>query len=139
VGISNALTEKQQQTIISDLQQKIPGLLAIYLFGSQAKGEADNSSDIDLAVYHSGSLDPVTLWEVGAELANQLDKDVDLVDFNQASTVLQHQILSAEQRLWCKNSQVDGYEATIFNMKTQLDEWRADILQDIKETGRVYS
>lgn len=139
MGISNALTEKQQQTIISDLQQKIPDLLAVYLFGSQAKGEADDSSDIDLAVYHSGSLDPVTLWEVGSEMANQLNRDIDLVDFNQASTVFQYQILSAEQRLWCKSSQVDSYEATIFNMKTQLDEWRADILQDIKETGRVYS
>ncbi len=133
------LNKQQQQIIIENLLQQIPGLLSIYLFGSQAKGEADDSSDIDLAVYHSGSLDPVTLWEVSSEMANQLNRDIDLVDFNQASTVFQHQILSAEQRLWCKSSQVDSYEATIFNMKTQLDEWRADILQDIKETGRVYS
>lgn len=134
------LSQQQQHQITHYLQQQIPSLLAVYLFGSQALGEAMESSDVDLAVYHSEDLDTLTLWYLSSELANLLGKDVDLVDFNQASTVFQSQILLAEQRLWCKDHDlVDSYEASIITMKLHLDASRAEILQSIRETGQVYS
>ena len=136
---TGSLSVSQCQQIIHYLQQHIPGLLAVYLFGSQARGQATEQSDLDLAVYHDGELDVVSLWELASELADQLDTDIDLVDFNRASTVFQYQILQDNCRLWSKDYRADNYEATVLNMKTTLDEWRSDILADIHQSGQVYS
>lgn len=133
------ISDAQLNTAVTQLQQDIPELLAVYLFGSQASGKAKPDSDIDLAVYHSGQLDVVALWEIGCALANQLNRDVDLIDFNQASTVLQHQILSRGRRLWAKDHQADIYEIAVLKMKRELDARRAPVLERIVKTGRVYA
>ncbi|OPX56416.1 Nucleotidyltransferase domain-containing protein [Oceanospirillum multiglobuliferum] len=133
------ISDAQLNTAVTQLQQDIPELLAVYLFGSQASGKAKPDSDIDLAVYHSGQLDVVALWEIGCTLANQLNRDVDLIDFNQASTVLQHQILSRGRRLWAKDHQADIYEIAVLKMKRELDARRAPVLERIVKTGRVYA
>jgi predicted nucleotidyltransferase len=55
------------------LQQRLPGLLAVYAFGSRVKqggAQARADSDLDLAVLVEGRADPVLLFELMGELTD---------------------------------------------------------------------
>lgn len=93
---------------------------------------------MDLAVLNDGARDPVALWDQAGELADQVGRDVDLVDLRKASTVFQHQIVTKGRRLFSADSRADLYEAFILSEKTALDERRAGLMQDIVREGRVY-
>jgi uncharacterized protein len=127
-----------RQAIIQLLRAKVPRLLAIYAFGSQVQGSAGPESDLDLAVLVDTYTDPVTLWELSGELAVLADCAVDLLDFRAASTVMQYQILMGGERWWSLDAQAALLEAAILSEKTQLDEARSGLLNDIQATGRVY-
>lgn len=58
---------------------KNAGCTDIYLFGSQARGVANENSDIDLGVK---GLPPSMFFRVHLQLENALDMKVDLVDFD---------------------------------------------------------
>ena len=124
--------------IVRRLQQALPGLLAVYAFGSRARGEATSDSDLDLAVLVEGKADPVQLWELAGELADIAGCTVDLLDLRQASTVMQYQIVTGGRRLWAKDVQAPLYESFILSEKTALDTARAGLLEDISREGRVY-
>jgi predicted nucleotidyltransferase len=131
-----------QEAIIASLRQALPSLLAIYLFGSQAPGEAGPASDIDLAVLIEGKLAPLQTWELGQSLAARLDGDVDLLDLRGASTVMQYQIITTGIRLWEKDARAALFESAILSQKTALDTARRftarDLLLDIEREGTVY-
>lgn len=58
------------------------GLAALYLFGSQARGDATESSDVDFAfeVADEARFNLFDLYGLEARLAEVLDRKVDLVD-----------------------------------------------------------
>ena len=58
---------------------KNAGCTSVYLFGSQAKGNARSDSDIDLGVF---GLVPSLFFKTHFLLENELDMKVDLVDFD---------------------------------------------------------
>ena len=134
------LTENwNHQDVVSHLRHNLPGLLAIYVFGSMASGEANRDSDLDLAVLIAGYADPVTLFNIAGQLSDLVDgRDVDLVDLRAASTVMQYQILAHGYRLWERDSQAALYEAAVLSEKTALDETRKGIISDIISRGSVY-
>lgn len=73
------------------LQQRLPGLLAVYAFGSRVKqggAQARADSDLDLAVLVEGRADPVLLFELMGELTDVVGCPVDLLDLRAASTVM---------------------------------------------------
>ena len=125
--------------MLSVLQQAIPSLTALYVFGSHASGDAGASSDLDLAIMADDGLQPDQLWELSSSLADIAGCHVDLLDLRAASTVMQYRIITTGQRLWAKNSQAALYESFILSQKTALDEARAGLLQDIQKTGTVYA
>jgi predicted nucleotidyltransferase len=127
-----------EQGMITALQAQLPTLLAVYLFGSHAQGNAGPASDIDLAVLVEGKLETVRAWELAQTLAAQLGRDVDLLDLRAASTVMQYQIITTGLRLWEKNAQAALYESAILSEKTALDTARAGLLSDIQREGCVY-
>ena len=56
-------------------------LKAVYLFGSYARGSADENSDIDLLIDTTGA-DLDTLFKLGAlydEMSNAFSKEIDLI------------------------------------------------------------
>lgn len=127
-----------QAAIVEALRRQLPHASAIYLFGSVASGDAGPESDVDLAVLSDRALDPVVLWDIGAEIGDALGCTVDLVDLRAASTVMQYQIVARGRRLWARDASAGLYEAFVLSEKTALDESRAGLLQDIAREGRVY-
>lgn len=120
------------------LQDQLPDLLAVYVFGSQMTGDAGAESDLDVAVLSSGLVEPLTLWRLSGELADIVGVPVDLLDLRAASTVMQYQVLTTGRRLWSKDSQAGLFESFILSEKTALDTARAGLLADIQKEGKVY-
>ena len=126
------------EMVLIVLREHFPNLMAAYIFGSFATGMATDESDIDLAILMEGYAEPLDLWDVAADLANALQRDVDLIDLRMASTVLQYQVLTLGRRFWAGSSAVDVFECFVLSEKTALDTARAPLLADLAATGRVY-
>ncbi len=72
-------------------------------------------------------------------LAAKYSRDVDLIDLNQASTVMRMQVISKGQRIYCSNEQsCEMFEDFVFSDYARLNEERAGILEDIGQRGAVY-
>lgn len=125
-------------SLVQQLQNRLPGLLAVYAFGSQISGEATPNSDLDLAVLVAGYADPIDLWDISSDLAELVHCEVDLLDFRAASTVMQYQILTKGQRLFAADNMIDSYESAMLSEMTALNEARAGVLADIQQDGSVY-
>ncbi|SFB22199.1 Predicted nucleotidyltransferase [Pseudomonas sp. NFIX10] len=126
------------QALLTHLQNHLPDLLAVYLFGSHAQGTAGPDSDVDMAVLLSGQVDPALLWHLSGDLADIAGSPVDLIDLRAATTVMQYQIVTRGQRFWARDVQARLYECFILSEKTALDEARAGLLNDIQDEGSVY-
>lgn len=88
-----------------------PEILAVYLFGSMAKGKArrcremDLSSDLDLGVLLSPRISREKRSSLGERLSAQLNScvrhpDADLVVLNDASAGIAHEILRTGRRIY---------------------------------------
>lgn len=86
------LTPNDTQKIRQFFQQQNK-MAAVYVFGSMAAGRNRKKSDIDIALMLSEPIAPMERIKMETEMSNLLQKDVDLVIFDQASPLLQHQIL----------------------------------------------
>lgn len=70
------------------IRKEVPGVLAIYRFGSRETGNAGPESDTDLAVLSDHALPPLILWGLSEKLALFCWSEVDLVDLRPASAVM---------------------------------------------------
>lgn len=128
------------QEWVEAILERLPHVTAIWMFGSQATGNAHVESDVDLAVLTPELLDPVALWHVAQSLAAFASRDVDLVDFKTASTVLQYQIITTGCSLYTRDkSALDTYLAFVCSQKTELNERTAKLRDVIVTEGRVYA
>ena len=80
-------------TAVPILERLIPGLAAVYVFGSAARGDARADSDLDLAIVVDGPLAPGLREEARLAVEDGLGIDVDLVDLATASPILGRQVL----------------------------------------------
>ena len=128
------------ETVVATLREAVPGLRAVYLFGSQARGEAIAGSDVDVAVLAERPLGARLCWEAAQALAARLDRDVDVVDLAGASPVLWMQVLARGRRLWPpvgSDTALEHLESRMFSEYARLNEARAGILADIRRRGRI--
>jgi predicted nucleotidyltransferase len=125
--------------LIEFVQQAIPDLIAMYRFGSQAKGSARPESDVDLAVLARHPILALHRFELAQELAVQLHRDVDLVDLRSVSTVMRMQVISTGK---CLASPDDAarreFEMYVYSDYARLNEERRDILKRISASGLIY-
>lgn len=126
------------EAVLAHLLASIPDLMAVYVFGSQATGEANADSDLDLAVLAAGTVEPLLLWQIAGELADIVAVPIDLLELRAASTVMQYQVITTGRRLWNKDSQAGIFESYILSEKTALDTARAALLADIQREGKVH-
>jgi predicted nucleotidyltransferase len=132
------MASRNADDVVAMLQRALPGLLAVYWFGSRARGCATPDSDWDLAVLVPGYADAATLWDLAQQLAVDLGHDVDLLDMRAATTVMQHQVLTTGRRLWGVEPEASLYEAFIASEKLELDRRRGPLLRDIEAEGRIH-
>ena len=123
---------------VRTLQARLPGLLAVYGFGSRVQGTEGPDSDLDMAVLVAGYADVTRLWQLSGELADIAGCTVDLLDLRAASTVMQYQVVTQGERWWTRDAQAAMFESAILSEKTALDTARAGLLADIRERGTVY-
>jgi predicted nucleotidyltransferase len=130
-----------KESLITLLQQRLPGLLAVYAFGSRVENQgvsARSDSDLDLAVLLEGYGDPLTLFNLSGSLADIAGCTVDLLDIRAASTVMQYQILTLGTAWWRKDVRAGLFEAAMLSEKMALNEARAGLIHDVAQRGRVY-
>ena len=112
------------------LKSKFSDISLIYIFGSQASGDAHENSDVDIAILCINKIDPLVRWNIAAELADILKKDVDLVDLLEASTVMQHQIIFNGLCVFDPFEQQASFEMQVMSMYQHLNAERADIVKE---------
>jgi predicted nucleotidyltransferase len=120
------------------LQDSMPDLQAIYLFGSYVSGDFQSHSDLDVAILLKTKCNPVVLWQLSGELADIAGVPVDLVDLRAASTIMQYQVITTGRRIWVADSSVGLFEAFVLSEKTDLDAARAGLLEDVQKEGLIH-
>ena len=124
--------------LVDHLRRHLPALLAVYGFGSRVPGTAGADRALDLAVLVAGRADVLQLWSLSGDLADLAGCPVDLIDLRAASTVMQYQVITTGQRWWTLDSQAALWEAAVLSDKTELDEARRPLLEDIAREGRIH-
>lgn len=121
------------------LRDAVPGLLAVYRFGSSVAGTARPDSDVDVAVLAAEPIDAVTRFEIQEDLGRRLGRDVDLIDLRQASTVMRMQVLSGGRLLASYDTAAqEAFEDHTYSAYARLNEERREILAQIRHEGRVH-
>jgi Uncharacterized conserved protein len=123
----------QKAALLQHIARAVPGLIALYRFGSQAQGTSRPESDIDLAVLAQQPLSPSARFALQEDLALLLRRDIDLVDLRQASTVFRMQVVSTGECLHSEDDRTrEQFETVVYAAYARLNEERRDILDDIR-------
>ncbi len=79
-------------------------VLCVYLFGSAARGRENRFSDVDIAVLFDDSVPQESYTErclsIMGEISSLLDKNVDVIALNKASSFLKFQIIKNGLRVY---------------------------------------
>lgn len=97
-GLSGAAREEIKQ-IVSDF----PQVEAAFLFGSYAKGAANEHSDIDLALVPMGGETKPPKLDILAALAKAGLENVDLVDLGQCDPIVRFEAVSPNVLLYARS------------------------------------
>ena len=124
---------------IAYLRRRLATLRAVYLFGSQSRGEGGAESDIDIAFLADDSPSATERHAMSSELSELLGRDVDLVDLTIASTVIRAQVIGKGTRVaGAATPALEEFESRVFSDYARLNEERATILRDIHQRGAVH-
>ncbi len=93
------LTKEQRNCIIHFLKDQCEAD-TIILLGSAAREKMRPDSDVDIAYLSNTRLSVYQRFMLAQDLADLLGRDVDLIDFREASTVFQMQITSTGQIIY---------------------------------------
>lgn len=127
--------------ITAIILERYPDTQAIYLFGSYGTGYEWPNSDVDIAVL----LPPVEAKRVGQlalsdtrlALERALNKDVDLINLRQVSTVFQKEIVMADRRIFCIDPRsADEFELLALALYQKLNDERAEIVAEGLRSGK---
>lgn len=95
---------KKQESIIKNYFKENPGITAVYLFGSFADGREVKDSDIDIAILlNHGELSFKEKTRMTLDLNQLTDREIDLIDLKNVSSILQMQVLKKGKCLFCNN------------------------------------
>jgi len=126
------------ETAINILSKAIPTLQGIYLFGSTDTEFETATSDLDIAILNTAPLESVQRWKVSEEIARKINRDVDLVDLLQASTVFKFQIITTGKRIFCQDEKTCAwFETMAISKYIRFNEARQGILLDIEKRGKI--
>ena len=129
----------QDVTAVATLRDALPGLVAVYRFGSTVGGGQGPESDIDLAVLSDRPIGPAVRFDLQERLASALRKTVDLVDLRSATPVMAIQVIAKGELLYDAEPGERGrFEDLVYGSYARLNEERRGILERIAAEGTVY-
>ena len=131
---------------ISDMVKKLKETLTkhsdivlVFLFGSFVRGDITSFSDLDIAIYFTGTVDSYRINDLREDISEMLGIEVDIVVLNTASPVIRMQVLkkgtlliNKDQRAYNENfvTTVKEYD----DLKRTRKEIEGKILR-----GRIYA
>ena len=131
--------EQEDRVAVTEIQSAVPGLVAIYRFGSSVSGTRSPDSDVDLAVLASAPIDPLHRFDLQERLAAALRQNVDLVDLRAASPVMAIQVIDKGRVLFEQDASARGaFEDLTYSVYARLNEERRGILERVAAEGTVY-
>lgn len=132
------LSEECKKKIVDFLRKKFKPKF-IYLFGSFAKGEGREDSDIDLAIYTDEVIGPYDLFLSANLLSFEVKRDVQIVHLKDTTTVFAAQIVGTREVLYCEDEQqMAYYNIRVLKDYAKLNEERKMILDAIERDGKIY-
>jgi len=134
----------ERDVIIRIILAHYPDVQAVYLFGSYDTEDEWPDSDIDIALLllplQAKKERHLALSQCRQALADNLRKDVDLVNARQISTVFQKEIIASGRLLYCADQYaVDEFEMLVLSYYQKLNEERRELVDSFMKTGRAYS
>lgn len=127
-----------EKAIIDELVDHLKPTM-IYIFGSFAKGTHTGKSDVDIAFLIRTKLTHYERFMLAQNLAEIVNREVDLVDLEEASTVFQAQIVGYGKLIYCSDERArQEFEMLTLKKYAKLNEERKPVLDQIKESGKVY-
>lgn len=134
--VSSALEEMIQDSSV----------IACYLYGSYARGEATPLSDLDIAILWTEEA-PVKerkreLLRLSEKLSGQLGHDVDVRNLNEAFLELQFRVISEGKVVLCKDERrrlefEDRAVMHFLDFKPMIADYNRNMHQRILETGKL--
>lgn len=130
------MDEKHRQKLkiaVQVIKKAFPTTISVYVFGSFGTEYETSASDLDLAVLFPGEekISNLDLWDVSQKIASAIDRDVQLVELQSASTVFRFEILTSGKRIYCKNQKIsDTFENVSLSMYLRFQEERKDIIEN---------
>lgn len=134
--VSSALEEMIQDSSV----------IACYLYGSYARGEATPLSDLDIAILWTKEA-PVKerkreLLRLSEKLSGQLGHDVDVRNLNEAFLELQFRVISEGKVVLCKDERrrlefEDRAVMHFLDFKPMIADYNRNMHQRILETGKL--
>lgn len=111
------------------LAAALPHAWAIYIYGSFARGEESESSDLDLAVLQAPNETISDRLDLMTVVSRAVNRDVDIVDLRGANLDLVYQLLREGQPLLVRSKdEVLAWEAERMTDYALFNQRRGDIL-----------
>lgn len=112
---------------------------AIVLFGSYSRSTQNAESDIDIAIKVKEKLDKKELYRLSNLLADEFNKEVDLINLDEIGDTFRYEILINGKKIYCKDElQFELYKLDMYREFLELNESRQEIINNIKKGGNIY-
>ncbi|MBE9063440.1 DUF433 domain-containing protein [cf. Phormidesmis sp. LEGE 11477] len=132
------LTSDALADAVPQILKKAPYIRLLILFGSRARGDADQSSDWDFAVlcdekkykqYRKEGWSLLHAWEIIQTVYDLKDDEIDVIDLKECSDLLAHTVVREGKLL-------HEEEPGLFDSFRQQHLIRAEKLKDIRQQNR---
>jgi predicted nucleotidyltransferase len=118
------------ETILGHLADTHP--LLIYVFGSFGTTRQHPSSDLDLAILAAVPLPPMRCFELASELSERMGCPVDLINLQQASTVMAKEVIRTGTLIHGEHHPArDLFEMQTLSDYARLNEERSAVIATV--------
>ncbi len=139
------MERKRKKDKINKLIKKLEGffrkeknILTVYLFGSYGTEEQTELSDIDIAILFADTVSMLEELGIAAEIEFILKQgQIDLLNLNKASVILQHRVISTGEKIFERDSltTADFIENTLkfyFDYGLVYKKFRDDFREELR-------
>jgi len=129
---------KEKLSFIEKIAENFDNLIALWLFGSYAKGNQTPLSDIDIAYLSLDRLETSRVEELDKKLYNSLSRlfetdDISLVNLRDASINLIFSTLQEGRILFCRtDEEISDFKEHIMNLYPEAKRIRRTVLLDFE-------